>query len=216
MSSRPLGKRVSRPALVTARLATLLLLVVASACGRSDVSLSLLPTDAVVLAFGDSLTAGIGAPSAKSYPAVLASLTGMEVIRAGVPGEVTADGLERLPRVLDTHQPDLLLLCHGGNDMLRRRGSEQMERNLRTMIDLARDRGVAVVLIGVPEPGLFLSTAPVYERISADLGVPLEMEALAEILGDRGLRSDAIHPNAAGYQQLAERVAELLRRAGAI
>lgn len=203
-------------AAVASRLVLLLWLALLASCGPSPVPLNPLDTDAVVLAFGDSLTAGTGAPTDQSYPAILASLVGRDVVRAGVPGEVTAEGLRRLPAALDAHQPDLLLICHGGNDMLRRLGAEQMERNLRAMIELAQGRGVAVVLIGVPEPGLFLSTAEVYQRVAADLGVPLESEALAEILGDREMRSDTIHPNAAGYGRLAESVRELLVEAGAI
>ena len=102
-----------------------------------------LPGDATLLAFGDSLTFGTGASENESYPAQLEKLIGRRVVRAGVPGEVTAQALARLPAALDEHAPRLLLLCIGGNDFLRRLGKEQAERSLREMVKLAQGRGVA-------------------------------------------------------------------------
>src|SRR5512134_3911923 len=113
-----------------------------------------LAPDAVVLAFGDSLTYGTGAAEDESYPAQLEKLIGRRVVGAGVPGEVTAQALARLPAALDEHAPRLLLLCIGGNDFLRRLGNSQAEKNVREMVKLARSRGIAVLLIGTPEPGV--------------------------------------------------------------
>ena len=115
-------------------------------------SLPPLGSDDVVLAFGDSITLrGRRASEGETYPEVLAQLIGRPVVRDGVPGEVTAQGLARLPASLDEYRPKLLLLCLGGNDMLRDLDPAATEANLREMVKLARSRGVAVVLIAVPK-----------------------------------------------------------------
>jgi lysophospholipase L1-like esterase len=184
-------------------------------CG-SDPELPLLAATDRVLAFGDSLTYGTGAPKGKSYPDVLAGLIGREVVNAGVPGEVTADGLQRLSGVLAKVSPRLVVLCHGGNDMLRKKNLAAAESNLRSMIETIRGTGAAVVMLGVPRPGVFLSTAEFYDRIAEEMHVPIEADIVPDLLGDRQYKSDTVHPNAKGYARLAASVAELLRARGAL
>ncbi len=197
---------------------TLLLVtsVVLAGCGDSVPALPKLAPGDVVLAFGDSITYGTGAQPGESYPEVLSTLIGREIVAAGKPGEQTAAGLERLDGVLDIYEPKIMLLCIGGNDMLRKVDQGVIETNLRRMIDTDRSRGVAVRLIGVPKPAYFSGTADFYERIAEDLSLPFEGEILNDILKDNEYKSDPIHPNARGYRVLAQALAELLRRAGAV
>ena len=184
-------------------------------CGERP-KLERLPSDAVVLAFGDSLTYGTGASEPESYPAQLEALIGRRVVRAGVPGEVTAQALARLPGALEEHAPRLLLLCIGGNDFLRRLGNPQAERNVREMVQLAKSRGVAVLLIGTPEPGFSVSPPAFYAAIAKEFRVPYEEGVIGEVLMDRALKADPIHPNARGYRVIAERLADRLKQSGAI
>ena len=197
------------------RLGMVAFFLVLSGCGQ-QAKLPRLAPDAVVLAFGDSLTYGAGANEGESYPAQLARITGRRVVREGVPGEVSATGLDRLPAALDEHRPHLLILCHGGNDFLRRLPKAQAAENLRAMIRLARDRGVGVLLIGTPEIGFTLTPPDFYGEIAKQFGIPYEGDVLTKILRDANLKADQVHPNARGYRLMAERVAELLRRSGAI
>lgn len=185
------------------------------ACHRAP-ALPALGDDAVILAFGNSLTRGTGAGRGSGYPEVLAKLSGRVVVNAGVPGEESDAGLARLPTVLDEVAPDLVILAHGGNDILRHRDPARTQANLRGMIRLARDRGAAVVLIGVPKPGIFLAVHPMYKELAEELDVPIQDEALADILADRALKSDQVHPNAAGYRRLADAVHRLLVEEGAL
>lgn len=181
-----------------------------------DVKLPRLANNAVILAFGDSLTYGTGAEQTESYPAVLEQLIGRRVVNAGIPGEETGEGLSRLPQVLQKEKPALMIICHGGNDLLRLLNQQQAANNLRDMIRLAQKQGVAVVLIAVPTPDMFLSPTHMYREIANDLAVPLEDEIIFAVLADGSLRSDYIHPNAAGYRRIAEALATLLRESGAI
>ena len=186
-----------------------------AACGDAP-KLTRLAPDAAVLAFGDSLTYGTGASEAESYPAQLEGLIGRKVVRAGVPGEVSAQALARLPAALDEHQPRLVVLCIGGNDFLRNLAQAQVAANVRAMVRLAKDKGADVQLLGTPEKGLLVSPPKFYAEIAQELRIPYEGKVVGEILRDSSLKSDPIHPNARGYRLMAERIAALLKKAGAI
>jgi lysophospholipase L1-like esterase len=191
------------------------LLLFSAACSRQP-QLPPLAADATILAFGDSLTAGYGAGEGESYPAVLGRLTGRKVINAGIPGEVSAEGLLRLPETLEREKPALLVLCHGGNDLLRHQDQRQLADNLRKMVTLAREKGVPVLLVAVPSPDLSLQPPPLYAELAKEFDIPLDSKALARILGKSSLKSDHIHPNAAGYRTLAETLFSLLYKTGAL
>jgi acyl-CoA thioesterase-1 len=196
-------------------LVALLALFLLAACDRAP-TLPKLNSHDVIVAFGDSLTHGTGASADTAYPAVLASLTGHAVINAGVPGDTTATGLTRLPAVLEEHQPRLVLLCLGGNDMLRKQSESATENNLRLLVQTIRASGAEVVLIGVPAPKLFGGAPDFYARVAEDMGLPLEADIFNDVLKDNRLKSDPIHANAAGYRVVAERLAEFLRETGAL
>lgn len=194
------------------RLSAAILLLAFPGCGRRA-TIRPLAADAVVVAFGDSLTRGTGADAGEDYPAVLARLSGWNVINAGIPGERSDAGLARLPSVIDEYRPDLVILCHGGNDILAGADDAAIAANLRQMIEAARAGGADVVLLGVPKRGLLLESAAFYGELAAGLGVPCDDEILPRILSRNALKSDYVHPNAAGYALLAEAVWKLAREA---
>ena len=188
-----------------------------AACDAGVPGIAKLPADGVVLAFGDSLTYGYGARPEESYPAVLQALIERRVIRSGAPGEVTSGGLARLPGVLRKHRPNLLIMIHGGNDILRGVAPKNIEANLRAMVRMAKDEGIDVVLIGVPRAGIFLGqSAGLYEKIAEEFAIPYDGKILPGILVKSSLKSDGIHPNAQGYRKLAKGIEALLKKSGAI
>lgn len=194
---------------------TFLALFLLTACERTE-TLSKLGSHDVILAFGDSLTFGTGASPETAYPAQLAGRIGRPIINAGVPGETTTDALERLPQVLNQYRPKLVLLCLGGNDLLRQQAASSIEHNLRALIKTIQDSNAAVVLIGVPEPKLFGGTPAFYADIADELKLPYEGEAFNEVLRNPSLKSDPIHANEQGYQLVAQRLADLLKSSGAL
>jgi len=199
-------------------LVAILLVCVAACSSDTDAPrLQLLDDDAVILAFGDSLTYGTGANhQTESYPAVLAQLTGKQVINAGIPGEISTQGLARIDSLLQQYQPKLVLLCHGGNDLIRKLDNESLKQNLISIIGKIRQSGAEVVLLSVPKPGVFLKPSPVYKEVASAQQVLLENEIIADIESETTLKSDPIHPNAAGYKVLAEAVHVLLKKHGAL
>jgi len=188
-----------------------------TACSQPPKTLTKLPDDAVILAFGDSLTYGTGASAGHDYPGILAGLTAREVINEGVPGEISGDGLKRLPALLDEYQPELLILIHGGNDMLRNIPNQQTADNLNRMIAEANSRRIEVVMLGVPTFNLLtLNSADFYQTVAETRKIPVDLNTLPDILGDNSLKSDMIHPNDAGYQLMANNIFNLLRQTGAL
>lgn len=180
------------------------------------VQLKPLKQDAVILAFGDSLTFGTGAQPGQSYPAVLAELTGREVINAGIPGELSSAGKTRLSQILQETKPDLVILCHGGNDLLRKQSRQQLQANLQAMVDEITDSGAQVLLVAVPTFGINLAPAPLYLEVAQNNNIPIQPTILSELLIDNSLKADQVHPNALGYRQFAQSIHQLLIESGAI
>lgn len=193
-------------------LTTLLLMVLFSACEKGP-QVKPLTAASTIVAFGDSLTHGTGAPEGQAYPDVLSELLGRPVINAGIPGETTSEGLKRLPEVLETYQPQLVILCEGGNDFLRRHNQKRLFDNLAEMIEKIQATGADVVLVGIPQLGLMVNTHPDYLRLAEAYKIPYEGKIISDLLTERDLKSDTIHPNAAGYRLMAEAIYKVINEA---
>lgn len=197
------------------RLSLIVLMMSLAACDSAP-QLTPISNNAIILAFGDSLTYGTGADKSSAYPAHLQNRLSKTVINAGVAGEVSKTGLNRLDSLLKQHKPELLILCHGGNDILRHLNLKQTKDNLQKMIDMAQANSTQVILIGVPKFGIFLAPAKFYKELAESNQIPLENTVLSDILANRNLKSDRIHPNAKGYAVFADKIHQLLMQSGAI
>lgn len=205
-----------RRRLVVATAASLVL----ASCGRKTPRLATVPSGAAVLALGDSLTHGTGAPAEESYPRHLAQRTGWQVINAGVPGDTSVQALERLAPLLAEHAPPLALLSIGGNDFLRRVPESDTRTAIAAMLHAVRSAGAQAVLIAVPRPSLAaaalrsLDDHPLYEALARQHRVPLFASGWAAVLSDPALKADQVHANAAGYARFARALHEFLRELG--
>lgn len=191
-----------------------------AACSRTSIQGQPVLPGATVLALGDSLTYGTGAPAEAAYPAVLATLTGWQLINAGVPGDTSAQVLERLPALLREHRPALVLLGAGGNDFLRRLPEADTRRHLQQAVEQSRAAGAQVLLVAVPRPSVAaaftgsLSDHVMYGELAETLKLPLHRQGWSEVLADERLRSDQIHANAAGYAEFARGLVSTARATG--
>ena len=194
----------------------ILLCFILFACSEPTNMLQPLNQQQPILAFGDSLTFGYGANKEQSYPAQLSKLINRQVINEGINGELSSAGLLRLEKLLDIHNPQLLLLCHGANDILQKRDLNKMADNLKAMITQAQDREIQVVLIAVPQVNLLLTPIKQYQQVADEKQVVIDNDLLADLLKRPSLHSDIIHPNHLGYQKIAQTIAQLLKNHGAI
>ncbi len=170
---------------------------------------------AVIVAFGDSLTQGVGVNPEKSYPAVLQKLTGHTVVNAGVSGETTAQGLLRFLNVLEKEQPKLVILLEGGNDFLKKVPPNKIKSNLARMIAIAHKKHVAVLLVGVPDKPLF-GSADLYSELANEWHIPLEDDIVPSLMRRTSMKSDYVHFNEQGYQALAQAIYDTLQASGAL
>ena len=177
-----------------------------------------------VLCFGDSLTAGVGAPPSSAYPDFLrkdlaAAGSHAVVMEEGTGGLTAKDALALLPKVLAAH-PEVVVLELGVNDAFGNVPMPDIEHNLRTIIDALQKAHVRILLAGInlsptlpftPPPQL---TTPymrqfyaLYPALAAQYHLPLIPFLLEGVYGVEGLMSpDYIHPNAAGYEKVAQTV----------
>lgn len=204
------------PPCTTLLLFTFLIIVALTLTSCEQRTISKIPKNGIILAFGDSLTVGIGTAHTTNYPTVLAKLSGRTVINSGVSGEVTAQGLLRLPEMIAQTDPQLIVLLEGGNDILRNTAHRRIKSNLAAMIETAQENQIEVVLIGVPAKNILFTVAPFYKELADEYSLVYAEDLLSNLLRNPRYKSDAIHLNQQGYRILAESIHELLLSRGAL
>jgi Lysophospholipase L1 and related esterases len=165
-----------------------------------------------VIAFGDSLTAGYGAGAGEDWPSRVAASTNIPIVNAGHSGDTTEDALARIDDDVLARDPRIVIVGLGGNDFLRGFPIASTESNLRAIVQKIHARGAMVVLLGFRFPSLDANYEKMYERVAEEEGCLLVKRVMKGILTDAKLKSDQIHPNAAGYALMAERIASPLKK----
>ncbi len=170
----------------------------------------------VVVALGDSLTAGLGVAAEEAWPALVDARLRREgyayrVVNAGVSGDTTAGGLRRVDWVLRS-RPEVAVVALGANDGLRGLGTEAMQANLLAIVDRLRAGGARVLVVGMEVPPNYGSAyARAFRGVFVDVarrtGAALMPFLLDGVAADPRLNlADGIHPNAAGHRAIAERI----------
>jgi acyl-CoA thioesterase-1 len=174
-----------------------------------------------IVAFGDSLTAGLGVPAEDAYPAQLQHRLDEQgiryrVINAGVSGETTAGGLRRVEWVLKS-RPHVVLLELGANDGLRGLNLEQTKANLERIIQRCQEASVTVILAGMKLPPNYGADytkgfEAIYPALAKQYGLTLIPFFLDGVAGSSTLnQADGIHPTREGYRIIADKVLEQIK-----
>lgn len=188
----------------------LLILAFTFGCGKPAVVTNAPPRNASIACFGDSLVEGVGASSAKTtYPAQLGSMLGLPVVNLGQRGDTTADSVRRLAEFANSDY-GIIIVTLGGNDILQRVHWDTTVENLRKIFAGLQETGAVVVFTGVTGP-LNMTRDKHYGKLCEASGVLYVSEILNGVFGNSELMSDGIHPNDAGYERVAVKVAEALR-----
>ena len=175
-----------------------------------------------ILAFGDSITAGLGLPGDQAFPAELENKLRAEgfavhVINAGVSGDTTADGLARLDWAL-ADKPDIVILELGANDALRGLDPARARANLDAMIDKVQANGAKVLLAGMLAPANFgvdyqREFDKIYPALAKEHGVALYPFLLEGVALDPKLnQADGLHPNERGVAVIVDHIAPYVAR----
>lgn len=163
-----------------------------------------------IVAFGDSLTYGKGASREQTYPARLAQLSGRNVINMGLNGDTGAAAPRRLPQAL-AQDPYMVLIEFGGNDFMRSVSFEQTISAISKMIDDVQAAGAIAVLVDTGGYYGMKKYTKAYKKLAKEKGAVFVPGILDGIFGERELMSDQIHPNATGYQMVADKVYEEIK-----
>jgi len=197
------------------RAITLIILSLAAVAGANA-------ADRTIVVLGDSLSSGYGLGAEKSWVVLLedhlrAEAYGYQVVNASIAGDTSTGGLARLPRLLEEHAPEIVVIELGGNDGLRGLPPAKLRENLETMIALAFDAGATPLLAGIQIPPNYGPAytdlfTQVYHDVAATTGV-----AFVEFLMDgvalhpELMQGDRIHPNGSGQQPMFENVWAVLQ-----
>ena len=175
----------------------------------------------VIVALGDSLTAGLGVGADEAYPALLETRLAREgyayhVVNAGVSGDTTAGGLRRVDWVLRA-KPEIAIVALGANDGLRAQSPQAMRENLTAIVKRLQAAGARVLLVGMRLPPNYGADytnefQAVFPEVARSTGAAFMPFLLDGVAADTRLNQpDGIHPSAAGYQVIADRLWPYLR-----
>lgn len=163
-----------------------------------------------IICFGDSLTYGTGAERGMDYPSQLSKMIGKPVINAGVPGDTTARALQRLRRDVLNKSPDIVLITLGGNDLKNGVAKDIAFANLKRIVESIQEHGARVIIGGLKFPLRDRGFGRGYKELADQTGADLIPNIFEDIMGNRKLMSDPIHPNAEGYKIMAQRFLEAM------
>jgi len=192
------------------RLFFVIVLAIATTATHASISNS---NDSTILIIGDSLSAGLGVTYNQSWPSLLQDRLDkdgykIKVVNAGISGDTTAGGKERLPKLLSQYAPEIVVIELGGNDGLRGTSIDSIESNLRSMIEATLNHEAKIILIGMQLPPNYGNTYAksfqnLFPKLANEYGLVLVERLIQRMMNEAWQQSlmqmDGIHPNAKGH-----------------
>ena len=159
-----------------------------------------------IICFGDSITFGYGAQTQESYPVVLSKMIQIPVINAGIDGDTTTEALRRFDSDVLERDPLLVIIEFGGNDFLRKIPRTVTVDNIKEMVERAQAKGAMVAIVDI-SAGMFLGEYhTAFYNLAKESGAIFIPQILNGIITNPSLKSDFLHPNAAGYKIVTQRI----------
>lgn len=159
-----------------------------------------------IICYGDSLTFGYGANAGNDYPSLLAKETAVPIINAGIDGDTSINGLERIDSDVLDRQPLLVIIEFGGNDFLEKVPMEATVNNIKQMVDKIQAKAAMVAIVDISAGMLFKDYHRQLSKIARQKGTIFIPGVLSGIITNPGLKSDFFHPNDRGYNLIAQRI----------
>ncbi len=159
-----------------------------------------------IICFGDSITFGYGVNQGEDYPSALAKIIDAPIINAGIDSDTTTEALERLKSDVLDRDPLLVIIEFCGNDFMRQIPKETTITNIRKMVELVQAKGAMVAIVDI-SAGLFLTDyRAIFRNLAKETSSIFIPSVLSGIITNPSMKSDFLHPNAAGYKIMAQRV----------
>jgi lysophospholipase L1-like esterase len=159
-----------------------------------------------IICFGDSITFGYGVNPGEDYPTALSKMVDHPLINAGIDGDTTFEALKRIDSDCLQREPRLVIIEFCGNDFLRKIPKEVTAKNIGEMVDKIQSAGAMAAIVDV-SAGMFLAEyRSIFSRLAKEKGAIFVTSVLNGIITNPTMKSDFLHPNAAGYKLVAQRV----------
>ena len=180
-------------------------LIILCGCAKPEIR-NLGAKGANIICFGDSITFGYGAAPGEDYPTALGKMVKLTVINAGVDGDTSLAGLERLEQDVLSKKPRLVIVEFCGNDFLKKIPKETTVKNLSEIIDRIQAQGTMVALVDISAGMFFREYRAAFKRLAEKKQAIFIPVVLNKIITNPAMKSDFFHPNARGYKIIARRV----------
>lgn len=164
-----------------------------------------------IVFFGNSITAGQGAGAGEDFPSLIGKKLNVPVINAGVSGDTSGDALLRINKDVISKNPSIVVIELGGNDLLQGISSDVTKRNMDLILSKIKPTGAKIVILGVHIILFGVKYEATWQEIAQKNNAIYVPNILEGVMIDNSFKFDDIHPNANGYQKIADKLIPVIK-----